>query len=728
MNGFTEEHFVNFPITSRYIQELIKQNKKDKPTRFDDLEIKHQIRVLNVWFDIIYLDLYTLVTWINKTFFYVIENDKNSYLKVVGKDLKSFLRSYIKKGLAKGGISFLLNTYTGFDTEYKYLEGIRNQLLSVQLAVVSRVVMKIPSVIDIYRMRSVNTLSNVSYKPLEEVLGGKLNVNYINDLININIKFVRELLYPSYDESIKKLVNGLIKEGIPFTEKNDNMFFMFDKSLLKTWFSLDVAKGVSLTELVNQSDSMSKNDLDVKLGEVYELLKRIFNNDLVDLVDLEDLVEDVKGVKSDKKLEGIKTTEINVKKVVDFSQHFKESVETLDSVEKLESIIPIEKPKVLSKKFKRTYKQTFTPEKVSVTLTRNNYFVGHYTAADLSILKDYEVFKNDFDIVNKSMVSLKKPYLVGDINVIMRDAMLLCPGTSNSLAALGKMYDFPKIDIGDWITKMDKLLVEDFNLFKDYAIQDAKIALLHGVYMEEFAFKLGMIGVPLSLSMLSSSHLRKFWQLNNYEGYQINPEYLINDSAKTQTPRGLFSVGDVGHHISKYIASYKGGRNESFMYGIDDSFKWVDYDLTSAYTSGMSLMGDPDYKNARIISKEELAKIDTIDIIRSYTCIQGKFKFPKDTKYPSIPCFVDETTTVYPLEGECHLTGPEYILALEQCCEIIFKEICYIPMKKYASKDPKEELTKEQKDQAELLMRPFYVLRGDKRIAIKKVKRSCKKY
>jgi len=48
VNGFTKEHFVNFPITSRYIQELIKQHSEDKPTRFDDLEIKHQIKVLNV--------------------------------------------------------------------------------------------------------------------------------------------------------------------------------------------------------------------------------------------------------------------------------------------------------------------------------------------------------------------------------------------------------------------------------------------------------------------------------------------------------------------------------------------------------------------------------------------------------------------------------------------------------------------------------------------------------
>lgn len=119
---------------------------------------------------------------------------------------------------------------------------------------------------------------------------------------------------------------------------------------------------------------------------------------------------------------------------------------------------------------------------------------------------------------------------------------------------------------------MGELLRSDYNLFKEYAMQDAKITLIHALFMEEFAFSLGMTGVPLSLSMLSSVHLRKAWDEAKYAGYQINPEYFINDS-KTQTPKGLHSIGDVGLHISYYIANYKGGRNESFMYGIDDSIK-----------------------------------------------------------------------------------------------------------------------------------------------------------
>jgi hypothetical protein len=60
---------------------------------------------------------------------------------------------------------------------------------------------------------------------------------------------------------------------------------------------------------------------------------------------------------------------------------------------------------------------------------------------------------------------------------------------------------------------------------------------------------------------------------DGYEGYQVSKEYLIGDASKTQTPKGLYSTGLIGIYLSLYIANYKGGRNESFMYGIDEKTK-----------------------------------------------------------------------------------------------------------------------------------------------------------
>jgi hypothetical protein len=43
----------------------------------------------------------------------------------------------------------------------------------------------------------------------------------------------------------------------------------------------------------------------------------------------------------------------------------------------------------------------------------------------------------------------------------------------------------------------------------------------------------------------------------------------LSNVRKTITPKGLGIIKDVGMKLPLYIASYRGGRNESFMYGID---------------------------------------------------------------------------------------------------------------------------------------------------------------
>src|ERR1700728_1864156 len=58
-----------------------------------------------------------------------------------------------------------------------------------------------------------------------------------------------------------------------------------------------------------------------------------------------------------------------------------------------------------------------------------------------------------------------------------------------------------------------------------------------------------------------------------------------------------------------------------------------------------------------------------------YYIINGTFVFPNKVKFPSIPCYIDETTTIYPLSGSCLLTGPEYVLARNQGCVIKIKSV-----------------------------------------------------
>ena len=96
----------------------------------------------------------------------------------------------------------------------------------------------------------------------------------------------------------------------------------------------------------------------------------------------------------------------------------------------------------------------------------------------------------------------------------------------------------------------------------------------------------------------------------------------------------------------------------------------------------MAGLGNPAYSKSKVIIESTLQEMSFNEILFSYIIIKARFKFPSDLKYPSIPCFLDETTTVYPLEGEGILTGAEYLLAKSQDCELKISEIFYIPFEK----------------------------------------------
>jgi len=118
------------------------------------------------------------------------------------------------------------------------------------------------------------------------------------------------------------------------------------------------------------------------------------------------------------------------------------------------------------------------------------------------------------------------------------------------------------------------------------------------------------------------------------------------------------------------------------MYCIDMYTILYDYDLTSAYTTVMAKAGHPDYDKCRKLTHADLAALSDADLIYSYLIIHTKFNFPPETKYPSIPCFVDENCTIFPLRGVAHLTGAEFLLARNQGCEFEFEEIILIPFQK----------------------------------------------
>jgi len=87
--------------------------------------------------------------------------------------------------------------------------------------------------------------------------------------------------------------------------------------------------------------------------------------------------------------------------------------------------------------------------------------------------------------------------------------------------------------------------------------------------MEEFNFKIGCVGIPLSLSSLGRNYVKSNWKEGKYKGYQISNKYLLGDASTTITPKGLNVIKQIGFVLPYYIANYKGGRNECFMFGLE---------------------------------------------------------------------------------------------------------------------------------------------------------------
>lgn len=113
------------------------------------------------------------------------------------------------------------------------------------------------------------------------------------------------------------------------------------------------------------------------------------------------------------------------------------------------------------------------------SLKKEFFLISHYTPADISFLKDFNVFKDRLNILGKTFISLDKPLRIFKWKVFLRDTSLLSPG-GQSLQSIGSLYGdkLDKISLTKAdLNRMDLLKMNSPDLFKSYAIQDALIVL-----------------------------------------------------------------------------------------------------------------------------------------------------------------------------------------------------------------------------------------------------------
>jgi hypothetical protein len=312
--------------------------------------------------------------------------------------------------------------------------------------------------------------------------------------------------------------------------------------------------------------------------------------------------------------------------------------------------------------------------------------IAHFTIADICSWSDYEDIKEDFDIVQKSVVTRQRPVTYKAVRIILRDTMLLSVGTGSSLAAIGKLYTTEggpeKISIDEkWYRMMEVFKEEDLELFKRYAKNDAIVSLYHALKVEVSNFKLNKkFDIPVSLGSMASSFITSQIDVSKYEVPTPDRNFSVQDLSKVYTPIGI-ELSEFGHYLFFFLGSYHGGRNESFVFG---TYRGVvyDYDLPGAYSTAMSLLGVPDYEALTVIGPMDVSDFERLywDILfYSYTALRVRFKFPTTVKYPNIPVRIDKSSIIFPFEGESYITGLEYRLAIRLGCVITILGGCVIP-------------------------------------------------
>ena len=100
-----------------------------------------------------------------------------------------------------------------------------------------------------------------------------------------------------------------------------------------------------------------------------------------------------------------------------------------------------------SKNLGLRHRSRFRNFNFNLSRTKKIYLVSHLTNADLSMLCDFNELKDSLDIVNKSFVTLGRPIIVDSNKVYIRDTLLLAPAGKKSLASLGNLMGFNKIDL-----------------------------------------------------------------------------------------------------------------------------------------------------------------------------------------------------------------------------------------------------------------------------------------
>lgn len=242
-----------------------------------------------------------------------------------------------------------------------------------------------------------------------------------------------------------------------------------------------------------------------------------------------------------------------------------------------------------------------------------------------------------------------------------------------SIKDMGKLIDLPKLEIPDGfsIERMDLLLQHNKAAFEEYGLRDAEIAVRYFLKLQKFAFEqTGSYALPVTASGLG---VKMFTQQLKNLGISFDKVFGVEDRTITRwdNRKGrVVTVKDktatkMRSFIEPFISEcYSGDRNECYAFGPSTIDVWNDFDLAGAYTTGLVDLRHIDYDNF----KHTCDLKDFVGHVLGFAFVN--FRFPENTRFPSLPVRGSNDGLFYPLTGSSYCTAPEIEVALNLGCEI----------------------------------------------------------
>jgi len=203
-----------------------------------------------------------------------MESDLMVDFEILNKYIFSRIDPSIRIKLQKRGISVIQNIYTGFDTEYKNKDVKYNELITVQMAINTKSLLKIPKYSE-YELSTLNTLTGEVYK-INKDLEQDFKYSIVEKSLNRSINEIRYLKFKENDASVFILKEGLKHFNYPFIEKDDAFIFSFNRSPIQPLiYYNNEDKGYSFNNMLNQSNIIGEPYLKEDFDRISDLLKKI---------------------------------------------------------------------------------------------------------------------------------------------------------------------------------------------------------------------------------------------------------------------------------------------------------------------------------------------------------------------------------------------------------------------------------------------------------------------